>query len=60
MWKVYRITDEAWEKQLSWDEVFAAGEIEVVEEYDTKEEAIEACDNYDPCCDRYGVTCCDI
>ena len=60
MWKVYRITDEAWEKQLSWDEVLAAGEIEVVEEYDTKEDAIEACDNYDPCGDRYGVTCCDI
>lgn len=60
MYKVYRITDEAWDKQLSWDEVFDVGEIEVVEEYDTKEEAIEACDSYDPCGDRYGVTCCDI
>lgn len=58
MWKIYRMTDEAWDNEMSWDDALAAGEIEVVEEFDTEEEALAAYDCYNP--DRYGVTACDI
>lgn len=58
MWKVYRLTDEAWDNEMSWDDAFEAGEIEVVEEYDTEAEALAAYECCDP--DRYGVSACDI
>lgn len=54
-WRIYGMKEEAWNAHKTWDEVFANGEddIETIEEFDTFEEAQEACEAYDP--DRYGV-----
>ncbi len=55
MHRIYKVTEEAIDQRMTWDEVFAAGEIETVEEFDSYEEAVEAFerDGYDP--DFYGV-----
>lgn len=55
MSRIYKVTTEAIDQGMNWDEVFAAGEIETVEVFDSYEDAVEAFDRegYDP--DFYGV-----
>lgn len=47
-WRLYKATEAAIEKRMDWDEIFAAGELETVEEFETLREAAEAYEAYDP------------
>lgn len=41
MARVYKMTDEAWNEGIDWDEAIYNGQIETVKEFDTLEEALE-------------------
>lgn len=43
--RVYKMTENAWEKGMDWDTAIYNGEIETVEEFDSLEEALEYFDN---------------
>ena len=53
--RIYTTTERAKEEGMDWDQVFAEGEIETVEEFDSYEEAVKAFEkgHYDE--DYYGV-----
>lgn len=55
MHRIYELTDEAKKQGMDWDEAIYNGEIQTVEEFETKEEALQAYeeDYNDP--DLYGV-----
>ena len=52
---IYKANQKAIEEGWDWDTIFATGQIEMVAEFETLEEAEEAYENggYDP--DLYGV-----
>lgn len=54
--RVYKMTENAWEKGMDWDTAINNGEIETVEEFDSLEEALEYFEN-ELCGDSemYGV-----
>ena len=43
--RVYRMTKEAWNNGLTWDEAIYNGQIETVEEFDSLEEALSYFEN---------------
>lgn len=55
MYRVFELTDKAKKQGMDWDEAIYNGEIQTVEEFETKEEALQACEEryQDP--DLYGV-----
>ena len=55
MYRIYELTDEAKKQGMDWDEAIYNGEIQTVEEFETKEEALQAYEEEynDP--DLYGV-----
>lgn len=55
MHRIYELTDEAKKQGMDWDEAIYNGEIQTVEEFETKEEALQAYEEEynDP--DLYGV-----
>ena len=42
MYRIYELTDEAKKQGMNWDEAIYNGEIQTVEEFETKEEALQA------------------
>ena len=52
---IYKANQKAIENGWDWDTIFAVGEVKMVAEFETPEEAEEAFENggYDP--DLYGV-----
>ena len=53
--RVFKLTDKAIENGYDWDRAIAEGEIETVEEFETYEEAVEACNDRYIDSDIYGV-----
>lgn len=54
--RVYKMTNEAWEKGTDWDTAIFNGEIETVKEFDTIDEAVEFYENeLGEDFDKYGV-----
>ena len=41
MYRIYELTDEAKKQGINWDEAIYNGEIQTVEEFETKEEALQ-------------------
>ena len=52
---IYKANAEALENEWDWDTILANNAIDIVEEFDDYEDAVNACENggYDP--DLYGV-----
>ena len=53
--RIYKLTENAIESKMSWDDAIENNEIETVEEFDSYEDAVKAFEDgfYDP--DFYGV-----